>query len=431
MTERSLKVEQALRVLPEGRAIAPLREALISISTLDGEGRWSEAGEYSTLERRDADIALLGERIPALVERVRLRAEAVLRHSVQALTAAERGEMEIAAEEMIHAGEVLENDRELEEAERFYRQAVVLGRKPRDRRVEGLAHCRLARVRRAAGAWADALVEYEAGFEIADACRDQVVMVLACQGMGNVQVDRGDWTAAREWYERGLVVLRGSPPSRAEWELCSNLAIVARRSGSLAESEGWLLRAEGLVESLEDATGRVFLQNGWGRLHIARLAPAAAEAAFRLALSAAGAGGGRGVVLVNLAESLLLQGRLDEAEQVARGAEEAALLDRSLSLLPEIYRVLGRIAGERGRRDGFVFFEQSLALLPPGAPLLERATTQHQYGLFEAGMRDFDNATARLTEAIEIYRSLGAEIEAAEAEEALALLDTETDHSPA
>jgi tetratricopeptide (TPR) repeat protein len=427
MSDRPLKLARALRVIPETGSLAGLREALIADSHAERAARWSGAAEYATLEQREANPSRLLERIPELAERARERAERTLRHTVLALQAVEAGDEAGAARELILGGEVAEEARHLEEAERFYAAAVTLGRKPKDRRSEALARMRLARVHRARGASEEALREYRLGFEIAEASGDRDRAVVACQGAGNVHVDRGEWQPAREWYTRGLELLEGGAPVRQEWEICSNLAIVARREGKLDESADWLARAGRIIEELADPAGAFFIGNGVGRLRIAQGEPRAAEQAFRGALANAGDEVMRTLVFVNLSESLLLQGRLGDAEELARKAEEMALLHRVTGALPEIYRILGGVAGGNGSRDGFVFFEQALALLERDAAPLERALTEHQYALFNVRMGERDLAVGRLREAIATYERLSARPEAEQAREALRTLVNTTD----
>jgi tetratricopeptide (TPR) repeat protein len=411
---RPLKLDHALRALPESRALAELREALYGISRARRAAAWAEPGEYTTLDEREADLEALEARLAEIAERARERAERVNRAALDSLRALRQGDEAAAARELVRAGEVLEGGGELEEAERFYRQAVALGRRPRDRTAEGLAHCRVARVRRTLGDSAGALAEYLAGWRIAEASGDRETMALACVGRGNVHVDRGEWEPAREWYERGLEVLGGEGASRAKWEVYSNLAIVARRAGSLAASEGWLLRVQAAAEATGDPGAALYLAHGRAQLHLARGETAEAESAFRAALAGAD-GAARAVILANLGEALLLGGRTDDAEEVARAAEEAALAAREIGVLPEVYRLLGRVAAARGWRDGFIHFEQALSLAGEGdGAAAERAATQHHYARFESALGETDAAAARLTEALALYERLGARRETAQ-----------------
>jgi hypothetical protein len=88
-----------------------------------------------------------------------------------------------------------------------------------------------------------------------------------------------------------------------------------------------------------------------------------------------------------------------------------------------VYRALGAAARARGDAEGFVFYEQALELCAaPGTPPIERAATQHEYALLEAGAGRRDSAAARLEEALAIYRRLGTHPEIQRAERDLAAL---------
>ncbi|HEX2095010.1 MAG TPA: tetratricopeptide repeat protein [Longimicrobiaceae bacterium] len=428
MSPRRLKLDQALGVLPDADALAPLREALIGASREDAERAWTASEAYATLDTRLADPRALEAQVAALAEQVRERTEAVLRHALRALHAAEAGDPAEAARALVAAGEVEEGAGRLEEAKRFFYKALELGRKPRDRRTEGLALRRLGRVAVERGEFERAAELYRRGFEVAEAQRDLEGAVVACQGMGNAYVYQGMWERAREWYARGLELLEGKPPSRLLWQLQSNLSVVARRAGALEESAAWLERAEATSAALEDAEAHLPLANGWGKLHEARGELEAAERAYRDALAGVSTPTQRGSVLINLAECLLLQGRLRDAERVTRELERVAVTQRLTPLLPHVYRGLGAIARERGDEEGFVFYEQALELCrEPDSPPIEQAVTQHEYGVFEARMERTDSALARLREAREVYRRLGAGPELARVEADLAEIEKTTE----
>ncbi|HEV2148476.1 MAG TPA: tetratricopeptide repeat protein [Longimicrobiaceae bacterium] len=408
MSPRRLRLDQALGAIPESDELAPLRDALIGASREDAERAWAASEAYATLDTRLADTGALDEQVSALAERVRARTEAVLRHTVRALRALKDGDEAEAAGALVSAGELEEAEGRLEAAERYYRKALDLGRKPRDRRAEGLALRRLGRVARARGRLEEALDLYRRGYDSAEAMRDAGGMVVACQGAGNVYMDQGLWERAREWYLRGLAHLETGTPSRMLWELYNNLSVVELRSGDVAESSAWLDRAEGVVRALDDPRGPFFLSNARGRVGMARELPREAEDAFRKALESARTPQDRGIALLNLAESLLQQERLVEAEAVARELEKTAIVHRTIYLLLDLYRMLGAIARARGDAEGFLFYEQALDLCRErGAPLVELAATQHEYALFEAAQGSPESAAERLREALALYERLG------------------------
>jgi len=421
---RPLKIDHALKALPEVDDLVHLREALISTAREDRGMGWDASVAYATVETRLADPAALEARVAEMAERARARVEAVLRHSVRSLRALGAGDAAEAARALAAAGEVEEDEGRLDAAEGFYRQALAIGRRPRDRSVEGLALRRLGRVARERGSLDEALRFYLAGYDVALAQRDVEGAVVGCQGAGNVYVDQGMWEDARVWYARGLELLGDDPPpSRALWQLRSNLAVVARRTGDLDGSAEWLDRADAVVRALGDAAGVLPVENGRARLLMERGRLDEAEAAFRRSLDGQGSPALRGAVLTNLAECLLARGKLRESEAASRELEQIAVVHGLTPLLPHVYRGLGAVARARGDAEGFVFYEQALELCrAPGMPPVELATTQHDYALFEAGAGRPESAAARLEEALGLFRRLGMRAEAERAEAELAFL---------
>lgn len=405
-------MERALEALPDADALAPLREALIALSQADQALAWAASGDYATLDKRLAALDVLEARVPELAEQVRERAERVFRHAVAALRALEEGEAAAAARALVAAGEAEEAERRFEQAESFFEKARELGRRARDRTAEALALRRLARVARARGELERAHALYRQSYEIAEAMGDVEGIVVACQGLGNVHVDRGLWEPARAWYARGLERIAHAPPSRLHWQLYNNLAIVALRTGDLAQSEGWLERMREAIETTGDEVGIAYLENGRGQLLLARGRFAEAEAAYRRAVAGADDARARTHYLLNLGAALLRQARLPDAERAVRQAEELAITRRVVDALPEAYRALGSIARARGDANGFLFFEQALETCRTHRlPEVQLAATQHEYGLWEEAMGQAEAAAARFAEAMNIYRQLGFRME--------------------
>jgi tetratricopeptide (TPR) repeat protein len=273
-------------------------------------------------------------------------------------------------------------------------------------------------VARLAGALDEAERHYRAGLAVAGAARDAEGYIVACQGLGNLCVDQGLWAEARAWYTRGLDLLSPALPERLRWQLFNNLAVVAMRSGDLAESEQWIDRAQEAVRE-DDGPGRFAVQNSLGRLFMAQRRAGEAEAVYRAALDAGPGPFTRSSLLVNLSEALLAQGRLAEAEGAAREAELAAIRQGSTIPLLDAYRALGQVARARRDPEGFLFFEQALELCRTGRlPDVEMAATQHAYGLARLGDGEVEEGLARLAEALEVYERLGSapEIEQIRAE---------------
>ncbi|HZG41713.1 MAG TPA: tetratricopeptide repeat protein [Longimicrobium sp.] len=427
MTQRALKIDAALKAIPETDDLAHLREALLSASRADGGLAWGSAEDYATLDMRLADPAALESQIEALAERVRRRVEGVMRHTVRALAALERGEAAEAARHLVAAGETEEGERRLHQARHFYERALEIGRKPRDRRGEGLALRRLGRVARAMGQWETSTRRYEESYEVSIAQRDDVGAVVACQGLGNVHVDQSRWSEAREWYLRGVERCPARPPGVEYVHLCVGLSVVERRLGALDAAAEWLARGEESAAGLGDGV-MGYVDHGWGRLHLARGEAAEAESVFRRALGRELDPVARVAVMVGLSEPLLRQGRTGEALALARDAEALAIHSRAVLKLPDVYRALGAAAGEHGGSEAFLFYEQALEVCRShGLPAFEVAATQHHYGRFEARRGDREAAAARLGEAHRLFTELGARMEADEVAEELGRMGAAAD----
>lgn len=416
MSPRALRIDTALKALPDAADLAPLREALLGTARADQGLGWADAEAWATVDTRLADLAGAEALVPALAERARARVEEVMRHTVASLRAVAAGDWQAAARHLVSAGEVEERERRLDEAERHYERALELGRKPRDRRAEGLALRRLGRVARTRGAWARAGRLYAQGHDVAQAQRDTAGQVVACQGLGNVAVDHGRWDEARGWYLRGLELCPADPPTAEYVHLANGMAVAERRRGDRQSAAEWLSLAGYVAARLQDDGLRGYVENGWGMLELAHGTPQRAEAAFRDALARDLDPLARVTVTLNLSDALLRQGRPAQAEAAARQAEALALHHRAILDLPEAYRRLGAVAGTRRDREGFLFYEQALQIcrehhLPP----YEEAVTQHQYAAFEAAVGNAAGAAARMAEARRLYDAAGAAVEAAAA----------------
>jgi tetratricopeptide (TPR) repeat protein len=414
VTQRALKIDAALKAIPETDDLAHLREALLSASRADGGLAWGSAADYATIDVRLADPAALDGQIDALADRVRRRVERVMRHTVQTLAALERGDAAEAARHLVAAGEVEEGERRLEEARHFYERALEVGRRPRDRRAEGLALRRLGRVARAMGQWELSASRYQEGYDVSVAQRDDAGAVVACQGLGNVHVDQSRWSEARQWYLRGVERCPARPPTVEYVHLCVGLSVVERRLGDLDAAAAWLARGEEGAAGLGEAL-MGYVDHAWGRLHLTRGEAADAEGAFRRGLARDLDPVVRVAVMLGLSELLLGQGRTREAFAAARDAEALAIHSRAVLKLPDVYRALGAAALERGDTEAFLFYEQALGVCRAhGLPAFEVAATQHHYGGFEARRGDGEAAAARLREAHRLYVELGARMEADE-----------------
>jgi Tfp pilus assembly protein PilF len=237
---------------------------------------------------------------------------------------------------------------------------------------------------------------------------DAAAQAVACQGLGNLCDDRGEREQARGWYERGLAIARGLDDPVLEWPFYTNLSVIAIKHGELADAEALLARARERIEATGADDAMLFYLNNRGMLLAEHGDPAGAEAVFREALAREPEPRWEMTVRNNLGEMLLRQGRLFEAQEEARRAEELAIVHRLVEDCVDVYLLLGGIARSRCDEEGFVFYEQALSVCHErGLPRKQEAAVLHGYGLLHGACGRPAEARAYLDAAREIYDALG------------------------
>jgi tetratricopeptide (TPR) repeat protein len=262
------------------------------------------------------------------------------------------------------------------------------------------------------GRLSEALDRYGRAHEASRAISDARGAAEAAVGAGNVLEDQGRWPEAAEWYRAALEALdgvEGPAPERWHAQLC--LHIVARSQGAIEESLSWLARAEEAAAAVEPDVARPFLENARGQLLMARGAFGEAEAHLREAVATSTHARTRLSIRLNLAESLLAQGRTLDAAEQARESERDAIRAALVPKLPEVYRLLGRIASSEGDPDAFVLFERALSLIREhGLPALEEAQTLQAYAEAEARGGDDEAAAQLMLQATQSFEALGIQL---------------------
>ena len=409
VTPPQLLVERALALVPDAEEFLSFSDAVIASSRLEREKHWTRSGAYATMGKRAVDTGRLAEMLPAILAREQQRLQALFARVLQAIQQQQEGDAAAAAATLIGAGEVEEADRRLDKAERIYRMALEISGDLRNKGPQILALRRLGRTAREAGRLEEATDWYDRSYRLSVDQRDAAGQAVACQGLGNLCNDRGEREAARQWYETGLAVARGLDDPALEWPFYTNLSGLAIRRGDLGEAEALLARARERIEATDSDEARFFWWNTQGVLRMEHGDSGGAEAVFREALSA-----GLDEPLwemtlrVNLGDVLAQQGRLFEAMEEARRAEDLGIVNRLVPHLVDVYTLLGSIA--RGRRDeeGFVFYEQALAVIHErGLPKKDEAAVLHGYGLLHGACGRPAEARAYLEAARQIYEALG------------------------
>ncbi|HEX2189658.1 MAG TPA: tetratricopeptide repeat protein, partial [Longimicrobiaceae bacterium] len=280
-----LLVERALALIPDSEEFLPLTDAVIGTSRIDSEKVWARSGAYATVGKRVVDAAGLRELVPGLAERAQQRLQRLFDLVLEAIQKQEEGDLPGAAQTLVHAGEMEEEDRRLEKAERIYLLALEIAANLRDKGPQVLALRRLGRVARAAGRLEDAWVRYEQSYLLAVDGLDLAGQAVACQGLGNLCDDRGQREQAWTWYERGLKLARGLRDPALEWPFHANLSILAKQRGELSRAEDFLGRARSCIEATGDEGAMLYWFNNRGLILMEAGDATGAEAMFREGLA--------------------------------------------------------------------------------------------------------------------------------------------------
>lgn len=420
-----LLVERALALVPDFEEFLPLSDALIGASRVDAEKVWARSGAYVTVGKRVVDPARVDELMHQLLQKSQQRLGEMFALVLGAIREQQGGNAATAAEMLIRAGEMEEGERRLEKADRIYRMALGISQDLRDKEPHILALRRLGRAARTAGRLDEAWNWYEQSWHLAEDAMDTEGQVIAATGLGNVCDDRGERDRARLWWERGLELAVASDLPALEWPLCSNLSVLSMLEGDLTEAERLLGRARDRMEHTGAPGARIYWLNNRGLLQMEQGDAAAAEAVFREALPEA-EGHWELTIRVNLGEALLRQGRLLEAADEARRAEEVAIVHRLVPDLIDVYNLLGAIARERCDEEGFVFYEQGLRVCHERAlPRKTEAAVLHGYGQLHCACGRPDEGRGYLEAARDVYRALGFAPELTRVEQDVARLQPE------
>ncbi|HEU4560974.1 MAG TPA: tetratricopeptide repeat protein [Longimicrobium sp.] len=423
-TPPHLLVERALALVPDAEEFLPLSDAVIGASRMDRDKQWARSGAYATLGKRVVDPTRLAEMVPQMVAASQQRLEEMYALVVEALRHQQEGDPAAAALSLLRAGEVEEAAGRLEKAERIYTMALEISRDLRDKAPHVLTLRRLGRTVRAAGRLDDAWSWYEQSYHLAVDAMDPAGQAIACQGLGNLCDDRGLRDRSRGWYERGLAIAQGLGDPALEWPFHTNLSVIAIKHGELADAEAMLARARERIEATGSEDAMPFYLNNRGLLLTEHGDMAAAEAMFRDALARKPEPRWEVTVRCNLGDVLVRQGRLFEAEEEARKAEEVAIVHRLIGDLVEVYVLLGAIARSRCDEEGFVFYEQALNVCHErGLSGKDEAAVLHGYGMLHCACGRPAEARAYLDAAREIYESLGFLPELARVDEDIAALE--------
>lgn len=406
---KRLTVDGLRSVLPPLDELRPLVDHLLACSSADPARAWSGSGELGTAGDRIVDAESLEDAAEKLATDEHRHLQAVYRHAAQAIAALERGDQAEAAERLLDAAALEESRDDARRAAEYADAAHGLAREAGHPGLTSLALRRRARHRRAMGLFDQAARDYAQALLFAEAAGDTRGVAEATIGVGNVLEEQGHWDQAADRYREALAALEGAdPPVPEQWHALLNLHVSLRSLGELETCIEPLEAAESVSARLGDASARPFIENARGQHQMAVGAFEAAESHLRRAVDSARGGRTEITSRLNLAETLFALGRPLDAAEEARRAEREAISSSTVVKLPEVYRLLGRIAASEGVTDAFVLFERALEIIEERRlPDIERAQTLQAYAEAEARVGDPETADELLKQADALYQSLG------------------------
>jgi len=421
-----MRVEQALRLLPNLEALMPLRGLLLSSARPDARVQWGSGGPYLTVGKRDVEPGELARSMGSVLTVVAEHVAALFAAYVEALERQERNDAPGAVTALVSAGRLEEKVGRLSQAQAWYEVALALAETLQDRRPEVETLLAIGHVCLALGNYAEGARHYQRALVLSEAEFNQSGAVDASVGLGTAAFERAEWPGARAWYSRALRLTEAGTDRLRLGVIEHRLGLLDRRQGDLAAAGDHLRRARECFEALngEATLEMARVLDAQGELDAAMGRPGPAAGAFREALAWVRRDKHDPeldvTIRLHLAELLLETGRWLEADEEMRRAEQLAITSNQTRGLVRIYTLLGTLRGRQGDETGFVFFEQAIALCRVlEGPLLEDARVYHAYGLFRQVCGGPDEARAYLERARGIFRSLGMDAEVERLEAAL------------
>ena len=414
-----------MRLLPDVDDLAALRDHVVALSYARKPETWNAAEPNRTIGKRNIDPTELRKRVPQVLARVSGHVTELYDAAVDALESERKGDLSQAVRALVRAGEHEEKGIRYTQAHAWYRQALGIAEQLRDRQPEMEALCHLGRLEASRGYLDEGARAFQRSLALAEAETDDEHAAGACQGLGDVLFAQSQFPGAEAWYTRGLQYAKHDRKLAGSLNL--GLGETALRRGQIAAATERLEQALQNFEALGDQQGIVRTLLARGLIDAAQGRPADVLTTYRAALGQLAPGSDPALELavrMRLTELYLELGRLPDAEDEVRRAEELAIAQQQTRALARVYLLLGKMRGAQGDESGFVFFEQAIELCRGGetAPRLE-ADVYREYAAFRTTMGDRHEARAYLERARDLLRPFKDEAALARIEQDLRQLD--------
>ena len=400
-----LRVERALRLLPDVDVLRPLRALVVSSSLAR-----PDAEPYRTVGKRLVQPSHLRGLLPRALARVSAHFESLFDAALEALEAEQLADPIAKVQALLRAGEMEEHVGRSSQAYIWYRHAQGIAEALHDRQPEIATLRHLGALQAARDRFDDAARYFQRCYVLAEAELAGEAAALACQGLGEVELAQDRMTGATSWFLRGLGLADAEHAVSAALHV--NLSAVARERGDLDAAEEHVTTARRVFEKLGHIAGAARSSCEWARLEMLRGRPAEALACLRETLAHVQ----HNVVEPRLELDIRLgictiqldSGQLLDCEDEIRQAEEIAIVHNLTRPLARLYLLLGRLRGKQRDDTGFVFFEKAIELArgPEPAARLE-AEAYIEYARFHAFLGDAAESTAYRERAREIFTLIG------------------------
>jgi len=421
-----LRVEQALRLLPDVEDLAPLRGFVVSLSSSRSPEAWAAAEPNRTIGKRTLDPTTLRARVPQVLNRVTGRVAVLYDAAVDALESEQSGDFSQAVRALVRAGEYEEQNVRYSQAHAWYRQALGVAEQLRDRQPEMEALCHLGRLEASRGYLDEGARAFQRSLALAEAELDNEHAAGACKGLGDVLFAQSQWAGAEAWFARGLQYAKSNRAMAGSLSL--GLGQAAQRRGEhgvAVERMRWALEN---FAAVGDNAGVIRTLLARGLMEAAEGKTAEALATYREALSHLPVSDPDPVlelsVRLRLAELYIDLGRLPDADDETRRAEDLAITHQQPRWLARTYVIMGKLRGRQGDENGFVFFEQAIELCRSGEPARRlEADVYREYAGFRTTMGDRHEARAYLERARDLLEPFGDAVALDRIEQELRQLD--------
>lgn len=421
-----LRVEQALRLLPDVEDLAPLRGFVVSLSSSRSPEAWAAAEPNRTIGKRTLDPTALRARVPQVLNRVTGRVAVLYDAAVDALESEQSGDYSQAVRALVRAGEYEEQGVRFSQAHAWYRQALGIAEQLRDRQPEMEALCHLGRLEASRGYLDEGARAFQRSLALAEAESDNEHAAGACKGLGDVLFAQSQWAGAEAWFTRGLQYAKSNRSLAGSLTL--GLGQAAQRRGEVDVAVERMGRALESFEAVGDTGGIIRTLLARGLMDAAQGKASQALATYREALSRLPVADPDPVlelsVRLRLAELYIDLGRLPDAEDETRRAEDLAIMHHQPRWLARVYVIMGKLRGRQGDENGFVFFEQAIELCRSGEPARRlEADVYREYAGFRTTMGDRHEARAYLERAHELVEPFGDDVALERIDQELRQLD--------